>query len=192
MEMHRKKNVLREKVKNRLTELHRVRGAFDHQIRHRLIENEDVRNADVVMGYFPMKDEVDLFPLYFKLLSRGKTLVFPRVDPHKGCMTAHRVSDLSADSTVGSFGLREPLSSSPKTSRKEIDVIVVPGLAFTETGQRLGRGGGFYDRFLDGYRGSRVAAAYEQQLLPEVPFTEHDQTVDTIVTPGRSIAAASR
>ena len=143
------------------------------------------------MGHFPIWNEVELFPLYFKLLARGQKLVFPRVRSEEGKMTLHQLSDLSAESEIGAFGIREPLATLPEVSKHDIDVALIPGLAFTESGYRLGRGGGFYDRFLAGFKGTRIAACYEEQVLPHVPYADHDEPVGLMITPRRAFAATS-
>jgi 5-formyltetrahydrofolate cyclo-ligase len=89
------------------------------------------------------------------------------------------VSALS-DLSPGKFGIREPAAGeSPKT----LDLIVVPGLAFTSDGHRLGRGTGFYDRFLSTVPGNtvKVGVCFAFQLLPEIPHIDHDVKVDALV-----------
>lgn len=85
----------------------------------------------------------------------------------------------------GALGVWEPLAEMPRVPSESLTVILVPGLAFdAQTGARLGRGGGFYDRFLarDGVRARRIGVAMELQVLPSIPQELHDARVDELVT----------
>ena len=83
---------------------------------------------------------------------------------------------------TGSFGILEPAEEAPAAG-KEFDLILIPGLAFDLRGGRLGRGKGFYDRFLAGARGIRVGVCFEDQIVGDVPAEPHDLRMDFLVTP---------
>ena len=82
---------------------------------------------------------------------------------------------------IGHYGIREPLSPA-FVAMNEIDLVAVPGVAFDPNGNRLGRGGGYYDRLLEGFCGHATGIAFDFQLLPRVPADAHDQPVGCIVT----------
>lgn len=87
----------------------------------------------------------------------------------------------STDFILGHYGIREPVS--PRLiPLNEIDIITVPGIAFDHTGNRLGRGGGFYDRMLSGFKGSRIAVAFDFQMYDQIPIEPHDKPVNTVIT----------
>ena len=99
-----------------------------------------------------------------------------------GEMDFHFVSDFTT-LTPGAFGIREPNQRlHPKVAPQDLDLILVPGLAFTRSGQRLGQGGGFYDRFLKRLNVPTLGIAYECQLFSELPCEVHDQGIDNLLT----------
>ncbi len=130
--------------------------------------------------------EVGTDRLIARALSERKRVICPRVRPH-GQLEHREISERS-QLTDAAFGLREP---NPEVASPVdpglADLIVVPGVAFVEDGSRLGMGGGYYDRFLTGHTAPRVGLAYEMQLLDTVPSSDHDQSVDFIVTEMRVI-----
>jgi 5-formyltetrahydrofolate cyclo-ligase len=101
-------------------------------------------------------------------------------------MVAAAVTDLDRSLILRRNRIREPLPECPVVPPSEIDLILIPGLAFDRTGRRLGRGGGFYDRFLadPGLRATRCGVLFDCQLLPEIPADPHDIRVDFLATPG--------
>ena len=90
-----------------------------------------------------------------------------------------------AEIPAGRFGIREPGSGSPAISLHRIDLVLVPGLAFDERGNRLGRGRGDYDRLLEGVRAIKCGVGFDSQLHAEIPVEPHDILLDCILTPGR-------
>ena len=94
-------------------------------------------------------------------------------------MTGRLVTVLS-QLAPGCQGILEPGAETPVVSPGEVDLILVPGMAFDPTGGRLGRGKGYYDRFLG--NGKTIGVCYQSALLPQVPMEAHDRRVDAIVT----------
>ena len=93
------------------------------------------------------------------------------------------MQNFHSDLAVGQFGILEPKPGiSQLAARDPIDVALVPGLAFDETGNRLGRGMGYFDRLLPGIGGTKIALAYDFQILKGIPAEAHDACVDFIVT----------
>src|SRR5262249_40038637 len=94
------------------------------------------------------------------------------------------VGDLDAEVAPGYQGIPEPRSSCPVVAPAAVDWVLVPGIAFTTDGGRLGYGGGFYDRLLPLFTPgvARIAGAFEVQIVDRVPAAPHDHTVDTVVT----------
>ena len=82
---------------------------------------------------------------------------------------------------TGALNIQEPLHDEAFPS-KQIDLVIVPGLAYTLSGQRLGFGAGYYDRFLSNYQGHTVALALQPQLLATLPIEAHDQLVEQVLT----------
>ena len=102
-------------------------------------------------------------------------------------MAFYSVQNLDEDLIQGSFGIYEPRPSLPPLKFTQDVVALVPGLAYTAAGTRLGRGGGYYDTFLSKTPCIKLAPAYEEQIEPWLPCEDHDIAVDIIVTPERII-----
>ena len=92
-------------------------------------------------------------------------------------MTARRIDDLG-QLTSGAYGIPEPNPDAPVVSAAEIDLILVPGMAFDASGRRLGRGKGYYDRFLSDFHGKTMGIC--GQLMEEIPVEQHDITMDAV------------
>lgn len=154
---------------------HSDRALFAH-----LLALEEVARADTLLLYLGMGAEPDTAPLCTALRAAGKQVALPRCLPHSQ-MEARLVRE---DSTLvpHPFGMLEPGEDCPVLSRQSIDLILVPGLAFTATGLRLGQGGGYYDRYLPGYKGLTVALCRDVFLLPHIPYGQHDCPVGLVVT----------
>lgn len=148
----------------------------------RLMSLPEWAAAKTVMAYYPIRREVDLRAL-IREGAQEKTMLLP-VALSRGEMVirAYESDDLLR---LGRFGIPEPQGPAYEGP---IDLIIVPGVGFDEKRHRLGRGGGYYDRFLEAHpEATVVAAAYDFQVVAEVPTEPHDKPVDAIATPSRLI-----
>lgn len=119
-------------------------------------------------------------------------LLWPHADGKTICYPAIRMGGLDfigvtgpESLVVGQFGVREPVFDQARIIPPDtFDLVFVPGAAFTANGDRLGRGGGFYDRLLSspGFRAFKVGVCFERQVIPEIPMETHDQRVHRVVT----------
>jgi 5-formyltetrahydrofolate cyclo-ligase len=141
--------------------------------------------ARVVMLYVPMPTEIDTCPLALKCWQAGKTVVVPKVSWDQKRMLPVEITSLQTGMTTTGPGIREPISGKP-CPVDFIDLVVVPGLGYTRTGYRIGRGMGFYDRFLSSpeYGGVSCGFAFEEQIVSDVPVQDHDVPVNMLVTDG--------
>ena len=139
--------------------------------------------ARTVMVYLAIAGEVDPTGIAQAAWSAGKTVVVPKVSWHDRSMAAIEYRSLDEHMDVDRFGIRTPRQGS-MVAGGELDMVVVPGLAFDRRGHRLGRGGGFYDRFLPGLPqgATLVAVAFDEQVVDDLPVDEHDHPVDMLVT----------
>lgn len=144
------------------------------------------RQARCVMAYMACRGELSLAPTIERMLKDGKTLALPRCET-PGVMTARRIDRLS-QLRPGAYGLMEPEESCAVIAPQEIGLILVPGTAFDRSGDRIGQGGGYYDRFLKETSALRVGVCHDFALLGCVPAQEHDQRMHHILTPGGLIA----
>jgi len=135
------------------------------------------QKAQVVLSYMPVKSEVDLRPLFE--LHPEKRWVLPRILPDHGL----RFHPYDPQRLVfHSFGMAEPDPELPIVSTQEIELVLVPGLAYDRQGWRLGYGGGYFDRFLKEFHGTSLGVVYEALLLEELPRDEHDMPMQWLVT----------
>ncbi|MFP3938183.1 MAG: 5-formyltetrahydrofolate cyclo-ligase [Phycisphaerae bacterium] len=143
----------------------------------------EFRNAGVVMVYMPIATEVNVEPLAEQAWQSGKTVAVPKVDLPRRCMTPVVIYSLVDGFVDGSYNIREP-SDGEELDPWRIDLVIAPAVAYDRRGNRLGRGGGFYDRFLASCPWLTVVCgvAFAEQLLEEIPVTENDMPVDLIVT----------
>ena len=129
--------------------------------------------------YAPMPHEVDLMPLLQEY--PDKRFFFPRCIEERG-LSFHHVSDPAAQMTVGAYGISTPLQELPQLPPSEAELIIVPGVAFTRDGRRLGYGGGYYDRYLPRCpQAATLALAFAEQMLNDLPTDHLDCTIDHIV-----------
>lgn len=126
-----------------------------------------------VLAFAPLPEEVDLWPLLARLAPLGR-LVLPRV-ASGGALTLHRIANLDA-LRAGPLRLREPGPEATLVPPDLIDVVLVPGLAFTEAGERLGRGRGMFDRLLARFAPSvrTIGVAFAEQRFVSIPCEAHD------------------
>ncbi len=148
-----------------------------------LTQQPEYRRAEIVMVFLSLPGEPDTTPLVLRAWQDRKRVLAPRVSWEQRRMLPVEIHSLTADLTVTGVGLREPVAGAP-IPVSLIDLVVVPGLGFDVDGNRLGRGRGFYDRFLANpeFRGVACALAFEQQLVPELPAHPLDRPVDLLVT----------
>ncbi|MBQ6550662.1 MAG: 5-formyltetrahydrofolate cyclo-ligase [Lachnospiraceae bacterium] len=142
-------------------------------------------DADSVFCFFGMAHEPDTKKILCEVLRRGKHLAMPRIEG-KGLMTAREVTDLSS-LRPGSFGIPEPSEEAPVVPAGELSLILVPGLAFTEAGFRLGHGGGFYDRYLPETQCPAIGLCPEQFITDELPIGAYDVRIPFVLTESRLI-----
>jgi len=151
------------------------RSASERAALH-LSAHDALGRARTIALYAALEDEAD--PSALEVVP-GKRIVYPRVDGDALGFREARLYELAA----GYRGIREPDARLAMVPIAEIDVIVVPGTAFTPDGWRVGSGRGYYDRLLAGARSSlAVGFAFACQLVPEIPIEPHDQRLDAVVT----------
>lgn len=150
-----------------------------------LAESDLWRSARTVMMFAPIAGEPNLKPLALDVLKRGR-LCLPRVDWIQKRMAAAQISDLTQSLILRRNNILEPRPECPEIPPGEIDLILVPGLGFDRSGVRLGRGGGFYDRYLaqPEVRAIRCGVLFDCQLVDAVPAEPHDVRVGWLATPG--------
>jgi 5-formyltetrahydrofolate cyclo-ligase len=164
-----------------------IRRTKDEGIRRKLTGLEEFRTVRTILLYASFRSEVDTFGLMRESLSWGKTIVLPRVDREARELMLFMIED-PGELHPGYLGIPEPeVRESKRVGLASIDLIVVPGAAFDERCNRIGYGGGYYDKLLAGRRAPAVALCYDEQIVPSIEAEPHDVKVDKIVTDMRLI-----
>jgi len=178
------KHLLRQDMKSRLAAIgpEHVRTRSEAAC-ERLAALPEFRQADVVMLYLPIPLEVDTAVAALAAWQAGKTVLVPKVSWEQKHMIAVTCRSFEDNMEHLNHGLRHPADGEP-WPLEGIDLVVVPALAFDRAGRRLGRGGGFYDRFLarPEFRGNTCGLAFAEQLVDELPCHDHDVAVNMLVT----------
>ena len=156
------------------------RAAYDRRIAERLLLSPCWAAAGTVFCYVGTGWEVSTAKILDAALSTGRRVAVPLCLPD-GVMEAHEIFSLNA-LVPGMFGIPEPRRDTPVLPPQAFDLAVVPAVAFDSAGFRIGRGGGYYDRYLSQLRGVKAGLCYEQFLLPSLPREPHDERVDLILT----------
>ncbi|MCF7848938.1 MAG: 5-formyltetrahydrofolate cyclo-ligase [Kiritimatiellales bacterium] len=141
---------------------------------------EEFRNAGTIGLFMPLPGEPDLRGLFPKLWKNGQHICIPVYHAASGQYRMAGITEQTVFRT-GHYGIQEPVGF-PEVGKDEISLFIVPGVAFDVSGNRLGRGGGYYDRLLDAFQGVCMGAAFDFQVFGHIPHLPHDKPMQVIVT----------
>ncbi|MGH8022033.1 MAG: 5-formyltetrahydrofolate cyclo-ligase [Limisphaerales bacterium] len=144
--------------------------------------------ARSILFFASLPAEPDLWPLLSETLAGKKLVALPCFDPDRQSYQPRHVTDVRVGILSGKFGIREPPDSCVAIPTNELELVLVPGVAFGMDGHRLGRGKGYYDRLLQNFTGRKIGVAFDEQLVEAVPSAENDVRMDLIMTPTRCVA----
>ena len=186
MVLKREKQEIRQKLLERLLSL--TKNEIERRsknVEDKLSELPFYKKAKMIMVYYPLRGEVDILRKIRRDLG-SKRFCFPVMDLEAKNLRIFEISNLEQDFGPGPRGVMQPdTQSSKEVDVKDIDMVIVPGLAFDRKKNRLGRGAGFYDRFLQNVTTptKKVGIAFEFQILENLPTNlSWDQKVDTVVS----------
>lgn len=151
----------------------------------RLREQRIWQNAQCVLLFASLPDELDVQPLIGEALANGKRVALPRFNFKTCAYEAVEINDLTQDCASGKFGILEPSARCSYITPNHLDLLIVPGVGFDARGYRLGRGKGYYDRLLAGVTGVKCGIAFDQQIVQTIPSEAHDVRMDFILSPSR-------
>ncbi len=144
------------------------------------------RKAKILLCYIAIHEEVETRPIIAKALSQGKRVAVPVVRAQGRRLLAVEIKDPDRDlKVVGPYGIPQPaIRAQRRVVPEDLDLIIVPGVAFDRSGRRLGRGLGYFDRFLESVPSAvpRVGLAFRFQLVKRIPWESHDQPVTRVIT----------
>lgn len=148
----------------------------------------EIASAEWLLVYVSAGNEVDTRGLIEQFLALGKRVCVPKFDEAAEQYIASELRDFHAELAEGKFKILEPKPEAIRPIESaRLQALLIPGLAFSNTGNRLGRGLGYFDRILRTAPGTKIALAYDFQILSEVPTADHDVRMDFIITETRSI-----
>ncbi len=178
------KKQLRHQLQSRLVELtEQQRNEMSKKACQYLVATEEFKGASVVMLYLSLPHEVDTTSAILQAWQQEKTVAVPKVSWQQRHMIPVEINSLEVRLSTEASGLRNPITGVP-IPPEEIDLVVTPGLAYDKTGNRLGRGGSFYDRFFSSKHLDAVKCgiSFGVQLVESVPMDPHDIPVYMIIT----------
>ena len=195
MLMNESKPLLRAEMKKRRTALAVANPVAGESVAKHAVDALDVSGwpakPAIVAGYWPIQSEISPFPLMEAFADRGYALALPCLvadgDSFRMVFRRFRIGDRLI---TGPFDILQPDEGPEEVNP---DIVLMPLLAFTASGQRLGYGGGYYDRAVSALRGQKaiqaIGIAFSAQQLAEIPFEVHDQQLDGIFTDQGAIEA---
>lgn len=185
-----RKNAIRSEMRTRLATLTAdQRAEWSTASCARLIRSVAFARASRVMLYMPMRSEVDVISVALEAFRLGKSVCVPRVDGSRKTMNAVEITSFDDESMDSdSLGVRAP-KVGQEIPHEEIDLVIVPGVAFDMHGFRLGRGGGYYDRYLARFsrNTATIGVCFDIQFVEEIPTEPTDIAVHAVVSDRRAV-----
>ena len=148
-----------------------------------LMMTEEYKKAEIIALYAPLEDEVDTSPVINDALKAGKKVLLPKIES-KSEMNFYETGSIF---NLNALGIKEP-QGTKKYSPEQIDLIIIPLVCTDEKKNRIGFGGGYYDRYLSTYKGTSIGICFDEQFSAEhLPCEEHDIKPDIILSDKRVI-----
>lgn len=160
----------------------------DDSIFEKVISSPEYKRSKGVLLFASFRSEINTDKIILHSLEIGKVTVLPVVDREEKRLRLYRIEGME-DLKPGYIGIPEPRSRTGEMSLRDMDFILVPGLAFDIKCARIGYGGGYYDKLLGSIsdRPFLLAPAYEEQIVDDIPVEEHDIRMDMVLTEKRII-----
>ncbi len=185
------KNEIRKEVSKKISELSKNElMEKTSRVGKRLFEFANFLESNIALLYINKPNEVTTEDIIQQCYRFNKIVVLPAFNVEKRSISLMKVDNLKTDLMKGNRGIMEPdLTQCKHVPVDVIDIAIIPGLAFDEKGGRLGSGEGYYDRFIPKLSATtrKVALAFENQIVQQVPMISHDKHVDIIITEERII-----
>jgi 5-formyltetrahydrofolate cyclo-ligase len=162
-----------------------------HKIKEKLFSLPEFKESCGVVFYMALAKEVQTKDMVREAIELGKKVVLPRIAPTGDSLMLSEVKDIERELETGLFGIQEPKEEFYRpVVLAEVNLIILPGVAFDLLGHRIGFGKGFYDKLLGKATGSifTIGLAFDLQLIPEIPAVKHDVKMCKIITEKRIIS----
>jgi 5-formyltetrahydrofolate cyclo-ligase len=159
------------------------RSEKSHRACRNLTSTPQFQHASTVMMYLSLPHEVDTSEAILHAWQQGKIVAVPKISWQQRHMIPVQINSLETEFSTKASGLRNPVTGVP-VPFNEIELVVAPAIGFDRKGNRLGRGGSFYDRFFANEQlgAIRCGFAFAEQVVDSIPVTESDEPVDFLVT----------
>lgn len=198
MDTFESKKILRKEILDKRNSMNlNIKKELDNIIFNKFYESSYYKSANKIFIYVSYGSEIDTKKIINKSLDEGKRIFIPRTEYKAKLMDAVEIRSLY-DLKEEKHGILEPSIDKEAIDPNELDLIVVPGVAFDKSGGRMGYGGGYYDRYFKkiSYENSvkikKVALAYCLQILEKVPMDKFDVPIDYILSENISINCISK
>lgn len=174
------KKALREKSREKRKAISaNLRAEKSKKIRELLESTKEFKDAKKILLYISTEEEVHTHELTKDSINSDKKVYVPKVTGSQLAVCPILAWD---ELKPGTHGVLEPCSVLDPANPEEIDLIIVPGIAFDQYGHRIGYGKGFYDSLLSLTKGVKIGLAFKEQITEKIPFEDHDIPVDFIIT----------
>lgn len=161
---------------------HKEREWRSHQIHGHVTDHPFWKNNRWIGLTISQGHEVDTLALIQRGWKEGKRICVPKCDPKQKILTFYEMTSFDQLEVVF-YGLQEPIPSETiEVSKGQLDGVIVPGLIFDNQGYRVGYGGGYFDRFLEGYQGETMSLFFEEQLVDILPHEKHDIPIQSYIS----------
>ncbi|MDJ1475757.1 5-formyltetrahydrofolate cyclo-ligase [Bacillus sp. LS15-K4] len=181
--MREEKVRLRKQIIEHMNSLSEERyTTLSEQIAFSLYAQKEWAEAKTIGITLSMENEVNTYSIIEKAWEEGKKVVVPKCNKGTRTMSFRQISNFDQLEIVY-MNLREPIPArTEEVNADDIDLQIVPGVAYTERGERIGYGGGYYDRYLVHYKGKTLSLAYSFQIVEHIPLEPFDKNVEKIIT----------
>ena len=170
-----------QKIRNSIEKIEKT--ILDNSIAQTLFSWKVYKNTQSIFCYVSFRSEVNTLPVLKHAMDHGKIIAIPKINLKTAKMRAFIIDDLEISLSPDEYGILAPTLPCKEADYSKLDLIIAPGLAFTLKGDRLGYGGGYYDRFLKKYNNIPICAlTYDRLILNYLPVKESDAPVDYLIT----------
>ena len=159
------------------------KNELDSLVCKRILDSSTFKSGDIILSYMPKKEEINIVPVLKEAMKQGKRIAFPLCNPENHTMSFHFVDDLK-QLKPGHYGLYEPSKDLEEydINSTEKTICIIPGIVYDKKGYRIGYGGGYYDRYLQSFKGMKLGITYYDCIVNLVPRSRFDFSVDVLIT----------
>lgn len=180
-----KKRIREEFLKKRRKQPYKDIVEKSNKIFSKILETKEYKKAKNILVYLSLKDEVSTEKLIVEMILKKKNVYAPKINIKKDLMDAIKITEKTSF-FENKIGIYEPVDGE-KAKKSDIDLIIIPAIAFDYWGHRIGFGNGCYDRFLTNMTAFKLGVGFDFQIIESIPAEEHDIKVDMIITEKRII-----